>query len=388
MECFKSFAISSKVFNNLEKIGFKTPTSVQAQSIPMALGGKDILASAQTGTGKTGAFGIPLVNHLLNNKESKALVLLPTRELAMQVVKALQSFIGKEKINAALLIGGDLIGKQYAQLRCNPRLIVATPGRANDHLKRKTLKLKNTDFLVLDEVDRMLDMGFGIQLDEIAKYLVEERQTLMFSATLPSNIKKLANKYLKKDHEYITVGQSHAPAEKVKQENIKLSENEKYPRLLKELEERQGSIIVFVGTKISADKISGRLYDAGHDTRALHGDLHQVKRSRVISAFQKKKCRVLVATDVAARGLDIPHIEHVINYDLPQNPEDYIHRIGRTARAGAEGHAINFVTGQDGAKWKNIAKLMNPNIKEKDHTKIVVKKKASRKRFFNRRKKK
>jgi ATP-dependent RNA helicase DeaD len=387
MTSFNNFVLPKQLYSNLASINFTIPTPIQEQAIPIALEGKDILASAQTGTGKTGAFGIPLVAHLIHKVNSSALVLLPTRELAMQVLQALKQFIAKERINTALLIGGDPIGKQYQQLRLKPRLIIATPGRANDHLKRKTLKLENTDFLVLDEVDRMLDMGFGIQLEEISKHLVIERQTLMFSATLPSNIKKLANKYLK-DPAYITVGESHAPAEKVKQENIKLADNEKYPRLLKELDERQGSIIVFVATKVSADKIAAKLYDSGHDTKALHGDLHQLKRSRVISAFRSKKCRILVATDVAARGLDISHIEHVINYDLPQNPEDYIHRIGRTARAGAEGHAINFITSQDGAKWKNIAKLMNPNVKEKEHTRVVVKRAPSKKRFFSKRKKK
>lgn len=364
MKCFKSLAISSKLFDNLEKIDFKVPTPIQAQAIPHALEGKDVLGSAQTGTGKTGAFGIPLVNHLMSNQESSALVLLPTRELAMQVVKALKSFIGHEKIKTALLIGGEPMAKQYMQLKVKPRLIVATPGRTNDHLKRKTLKLRNTDFLVLDEVDRMLDMGFGVQLDEIAKYLVSERQTLMFTATLPPNIKKLAGKYLI-DPVFISVGATHAPAEKVKQDNIKLAGNMKYTQLLKELDEREGSILVFIGTKIEADRIALKLQEKKYSAKALHGDLQQSKRTRVTEAFRKKKCRILVATDVAARGLDIPHIEHVINYDLPQNPEDYIHRIGRTARAGAEGHAINFISPKDSLKWRAIARLINPNAVDK-----------------------
>ncbi|MBP9791639.1 MAG: DEAD/DEAH box helicase [Rickettsiales bacterium] len=366
MTCFKDFSLPIKLYENLEKMEFKIPTPIQVQAIPPALEGQDVLGSAQTGTGKTGAFGIPLVAKLMNDPESAALVLLPTRELALQVQKSLQTFINKENIKTALLIGGEPMAKQYAQLKSKPRLIVATPGRVNDHLKRKTLKLQQTNFLVLDEVDRMLDMGFGIQLEEIMKYLVSERQTLMFTATLPQNIKKLAEKYLKSPV-HISVGKSHAPAEKVKQENIKLADSEKFPRLLQELENRTGSILVFVGTKISADKMSVKLGEQGHNAKALHGDLQQAKRSRVIESFRQERCRILVATDVAARGLDIPHIAHVINYDLPQNPEDYIHRIGRTARAGAEGHAVNFVGSKDALKWKNIAKMMNPNAVVKDH---------------------
>lgn len=366
MTCFKDFSLPKKLYENLEKMEFKIPTPIQVQAIPPALSGQDVLGSAQTGTGKTGAFGIPLVAKLMNDSESAALVLLPTRELALQVQKSLQIFINKENIKTALLIGGEPMAKQYAQLKVKPRLIVATPGRVNDHLKRKTLKLQHTNFLVLDEVDRMLDMGFGIQLEEIMKYLVSERQTLMFTATLPQNIKKLAEKYLKSPV-HISVGKSHAPAEKVIQENIKLADSEKFPRLLQELETRKGSILVFVATKVSADKMASKLHEQGHNVKALHGDLHQVKRSRVIESFRQEKCRILIATDVAARGLDIHHIAHVINYDLPQNPEDYIHRIGRTARAGAEGHAINFIGSKDAIKWRNIAKLMNPNAVVKDH---------------------
>jgi superfamily II DNA/RNA helicase len=365
MKCFKDFALPTKLHENLTKIDFKTPTPIQIQAIPPALNGQDVLGSAQTGTGKTGAFGIPLIAKLMNDEESSALVLLPTRELALQVLQALKSFINKENIKTALLIGGEPMAKQYAQLKVKPRLVVATPGRVNDHLNRQTLKLSRTNFLVLDEVDRMLDMGFGIQLEEIAKHLTSERQTLMFTATLPPNIKKLAAKYLISPV-HVSVGDSYAPADKVKQENIKLADSDKYPRLLKELEDRTGSILVFVGTKHSADRMAAKLFDEGHNAKALHGDLHQVKRTKIIAAFRQERCRILVATDIAARGLDISHIEHVINYDLPQNPEDYIHRIGRTARAGAEGHAINFISPKDSIKWRNIAKLMNPNDKDSE----------------------
>ncbi|PIR34060.1 MAG: ATP-dependent RNA helicase [Alphaproteobacteria bacterium CG11_big_fil_rev_8_21_14_0_20_44_7] len=385
MENFKDDRIPQALFHRLEQIGFTTPTPIQAQAIPPALEGRDILGSAQTGTGKTAAFGIPLITYLLNNNEGNALVLLPTRELATQVLKALQQFIGKSKISTALLIGGEPMPKQFNQLRANPRLVVGTPGRINDHLTRGKLKLNNTKFLVLDEVDRMLDMGFGIQLDAIAEYLTAKtRQTLMFSATLPNNIKNISAKYLN-DPIRISVGDSHAPAANVKQESVKITDAEKYPRLLEELNTRTGSVIIFVKTKRGADRMADKLRKNGHKSDALHGDLRQSKRNRVISGFRTQNYRILVATDVAARGLDIPHIEHVINYDLPQSPEDYIHRIGRTARAGAEGSALNFLGQSDNIKWRAIQRLLNPDAKnDNDEFGGERKKSGNQRKFKNR----
>ena len=362
MQHFNEADIPQALFHRLEQIGFEKPTPIQARAIPVALEGNDILGSAQTGTGKTAAFGVPLVTHLLNNDKGNGLVLLPTRELAGQVLAALQQFIGRSDIQAALLIGGQDMSKQIRKLKTRPRLIVGTPGRINDHLTRGTLKLDETNFLVLDEVDRMLDMGFGVQLDAIAKHLTRDRQTLMFSATVPTNIQKISAKYLT-DPVRISVGSSHAPAKNVSQENLKLADKEKYPRLLSELDERTGSILVFVKTKRGADNMSKKLRKVGHHCEALHGDLRQNRRNQVIAGFRSQKYRILVATDVAARGLDIPHIEHVINHDMPQSPEDYIHRIGRTARAGAQGAAVNFISPADGSKWYAIQKLLNPGAK-------------------------
>lgn len=362
MENFNELELPQALFHRIEQIGFKTPTPIQAQAIPHALNGLDILGSAQTGTGKTGAYGIPLVAQLLNTTRGSSLVLLPTRELAIQVMKALGQFIGKSKISTALLIGGEDMNRQIRLLKAQPRLIVGTPGRINDHLTRGTLQLHQTNFLVLDEVDRMLDMGFGIQLDAIAKFLTSKRQTLMFSATLPSNIQKLSGKYLT-DPVRISVGSTRAPAANVKQVSIKISDADKYPRLLEELETRNGSVIIFTKTKRAADRMAEKLRKNGHKADALHGDLRQNKRTSVINGFRKQTFRILVATDVASRGLDIPHIEHVINFDLPQNPEDYIHRIGRTARAGAEGEAVSFLSSADGIKWHAIQRLLNPDAK-------------------------
>ncbi len=370
MQNFNEAGLPQPLLHRLEQAGFTTPTPIQAKAIPHALQGRDILGSAQTGTGKTGAFGIPAITHIMNSGRGTVLVLLPTRELAIQVMKAMQVFIGKGKINTALLIGGESIPQQVRQIKAKPRLIIGTPGRVNDHLRNGQLMLHDTNFLVLDEVDRMLDLGFGIQLDEIAKYLTAKRQTLMFSATMPKNIDKLAAKYLTNPMR-ISVGSTHAPAANIKMEDVILGDGDKYERLIAELDKREGSVIVFVKTKRACDKISDRLSRLQFEVNALHGDLRQNKRNSVIAGFRNKRYRILIATDVAARGLDIPHIEHVINYDLPQNPEDFIHRIGRTARAGAEGAAVNFICPAERGKWRAIQQLLNPDKKfpkeEADH---------------------
>jgi len=344
----------------LERMGFTHPTPIQQAAIPVALAGKDILGAAQTGTGKTAAFGIPLIAKLLSHPKGCALVMTPTRELASQVMQQLQAMLGNlSKIKSALLIGGEAMGKQYAQLRQRPRIIVGTPGRIHDHLERGSLGLDDADFLVLDEADRMLDMGFTSQIEAVMNYMPAKRQTLLFSATLLPNIMIIANQYLQHP-EHIAIQNSSQPVAKIKQDTLHISEADKYTSLISALEARQGSIIIFVKTKYGTEKIATRLAKEGHSADAIHGDLRQQKRDRVITAFRNKKYRILVATDVAARGLDIPHIEHVINYDLPECAEDYIHRIGRTARAGAEGSALSLITPADRSKWYAIDRLMNP----------------------------
>lgn len=360
MENFNELALPEALNHTLQHMQFITPTPIQAQAIPHALAGKDILGSAQTGTGKTGAFGIPLIARLLANPKGTALIMTPTRELATQVETQMQSMLGKRsKIKTALLIGGDSMPKQMKQLQRRPRLFVGTPGRINDHLERGSLLLHDTSFLVLDETDRMLDMGFSVQIEKILKYMPKKRQTMLFSATLPKNIVKISEKYLS-DPVRISVSATSSPAAKIKHDVVRVKEHEKHERLLVELDERKGSVIIFVKTKYGTEKLAKKLYKAGHSADAIHGDLRQNKRDRVIANFRNNKYRILVATDVAARGLDIPHIEHVINYDLPQSAEDYIHRIGRTARAGAEGSAMCLVTPSDDSKWKAINRLMNP----------------------------
>jgi len=357
---FSGFGLPPKILQSLARMQFKTPTPVQAKAIPFALEGRDILGSAQTGTGKTGAFGIPIIAKLMEHPEAAALVLTPTRELAAQVMAALQQLIPVPNIHTALLIGGEAMPKQFRQLHKHPRLIVGTPGRINDHLERGSVNLKNVRFLVLDETDRMLDMGFCVQIDRILSHVPSERQTMLFSATLPPSIIKLSAKYLK-NPERISVGSMIAAAPKIQQELIRTQDAEKGERLFKVLCDAKGSTIIFVKTKYGTEKLAHRLSKQKFRADAIHGDLKQSRRDRVIQNFRNKNFDILVATDIAARGLDVPHIETVINYDLPQCPEDFIHRIGRTARAGAEGKAISFITPADGQKWGAIHRLMNPN---------------------------
>lgn len=358
MASFADFNLPKALNKTLAAIDFKEPTPIQAKAIPLALAGHDIMGSAQTGTGKTGAFAIPVINHLLNHDEGTALVLTPTRELGKQVMDMMQQLLGpRSPIRSAFIIGGAPMSKQIQALKAGPRLIVGTPGRINDHLIRGSLKLDDTRFLVLDETDRMLDMGFSVQLDRIAEFLPDERQTLMFSATLPQNILKMADRYLT-DPQRIAVGSTTEVAKTIKQEVVRIEQNKKFPELLDQLEERDGTVIVFVKTKHGADRIAKNLTGDGFEAKALHGDLPQHKRDRVMRQYRDKQFRILIATDIAARGLDVPHIEHVINYDLPQVAEDFIHRMGRTGRAGAEGSALSFVASQDGKKWRAIEKLL------------------------------
>ena len=383
MTDFEQFGLPPALLASLKAMNFTTPTPIQMQAIPMALQGRDILGSAQTGTGKTGAFGIPLVARLLADSRSTALVLTPTRELAVQVLAAITQMLGKNSpIKTALLIGGDSMHLQLRQLKQRPRVLVGTPGRINDHLERGSLNLHEASFLVLDEMDRMLDMGFAVQLDRIFKFLPRQRQTLMFSATLPDNILKVSAKYLS-NPERVSVGSTTVPAANISQELIRLPQAEKYAALLQQLDQRAGSIIVFVKTKHSADRLADKLRKERFSAEAIHGDLQQRRRERVIQAFRDKRHRIMVATDIAARGLDIPHIEHVINYDLPQSPEDFIHRLGRTARAGAEGAAVSFLTPEDGVKWRAIHRLMHPGEKHESGSRTPHKSRPSRHRRRN-----
>ena len=380
---FNELPIDNKLKNSIKFADFKTPTPIQSKSIPISLMGKDILGTAQTGTGKTLAFTIPMINKLILDKNAMALIICPTRELASQVMQTVLKLNVREiGIGNALLIGGEGMQKQLKKLKKRARIIVGTPGRINDHLKRQSLNLSKVSYLVLDETDRMLDMGFTPQIELILKFIPKQHQTLLFSATLPNNILRISEKYLN-NPERIAVGSLSTPIEKIKQETFQITQDKKYHELINQLVERNGSILVFVKTKHGADKIVKRLKYDGHSADAIHGNLRQSKRERVINNFRNGKSRILIATDVAARGLDIPLIQHVINYDLPQVPEDYIHRIGRTGRAGKDGSALTFLTPSDRSMWNSISRLINPDFKisKKDQSRNSKGKKRFKARF-------
>jgi superfamily II DNA/RNA helicase len=357
---FTQFNLPPALMESLARMNYSAPTPVQKQAIPPALQGRDILGSAQTGTGKTGAFTIPVIAKLIADPRAVALILSPTRELASQIADVALQMLGRNSpIRTALLVGGASMGKQFDQLRARPRLIIGTPGRINDHLRRNGSMLRDTRIVVLDEADRMLDMGFSVQIDEILAHVeAKERQTLMFSATFPASIIKFSQKYLN-DPLRVSINPENVTVKAIRQETIQTTEAGKYTDLTAQLDQRRGSIIVFVRTKHGADRLARKLERENHNVGVIHGGLKQNKRDKAIAAFRDRNTRIMIATDVAARGLDVPHIEHVINYDLPQNAEDYVHRIGRTARAGAEGAAVSLLLPSDRGKWGAINGLMN-----------------------------
>ncbi len=357
MDSFKHMNLPPKLEGALKAMAFHVPTPIQQKAIPEILSGKDLLGCAQTGTGKTAAFCIPLICHLLKHRDQSALILVPTRELAFQIIDVLKKMtISFPELRTALLIGGASMSVQIQALYRKPQIIVGTPGRVIDHLTRKTLRVHSTKFLVLDEADRMLDMGFHEQIREIFRFLPQPRQTLLFSATFPIDIKNLAKKYLKCPI-YVSAGLDSQPVEKIKQMAIQTTLETKNETLLNALRERSGSILIFTRTKRRTDRLAKFLKDKKFPADRIHGGLSQLQRNTAIREFRSSKNRILVATDMASRGLDILHIEHVINYDLPVVPEDYVHRIGRTARAGAKGEALSLLVPDDYIVWKKISQL-------------------------------
>ncbi len=349
-------ALSPDLQAALARLGITAPTQVQQSSLPPALKGRDVLATAQTGTGKTFAFLLPLITHLQARPDTAALILSPTRELAQQTQAALESIVPQEELLSVLIIGGENIHKQYALLRRKPRLIIGTPGRIIDHIIHKSMNLKNIAFLVLDEADRMLDMGFIPDVRKICTALPTPRQTLLFSATLPKEIEQLAGGLLINPVR-VQIGSVTRPVDLVVQQVVRLATRERLAQLLVELETRRGQILVFVKSKHLADKLAKQLKQYGIKANALHGDLRQNRRRQVMEFFRAGTVPVLVATDVAARGLDVDGMSCVINYDLPQCAEDYIHRIGRTGRAGSVGTALSFILEEDDSKWKEICRV-------------------------------
>ena len=359
---FHDLPLAAPIQKALERAKFVTPTPIQAQAIPIVLKGNDLIGIAQTGTGKTLAFGLPILQHFIESKTAgRALILLPTRELALQVEEALQDMARQFKLRSAVLIGGAPIRQQWAQLRANPDLIVATPGRLIDHLKNGAVDLRSVDTLVLDEADRMLDMGFAPQIEQIVRSVPRERQTLLFSATMPEAIEKMAREYMI-DPQRVEIERPGTSAENITQEIFVVAQEQKNDLLSKVLYDTTGPVLVFTRTRSRARRVAREVN--GWDIRAaeIHADRTLVQRRAALDGFKSGKYRVLVATDIAARGIDVKDIEVVINYDLPDAAEDYVHRIGRTARAGASGKAISFAAPDQGRDVRDIERLMRMTL--------------------------
>ncbi len=356
MNDFNGINLPLEIVSSLERMSIIKPTEIQKKTIPIALEGLDLLASSHTGSGKTLAYLLPAIVSIIKH-DKPILVMVPTRELASQVQQTLIKVADSLKITNVMLIGGESISKQLFCLKRSPMAIIATPGRLIDHLQRGSLKVTNVNMVILDEMDRMLDMGMKDQLEEVNNYLPEKKQVLMFSATMPPHIIEMSKKYLS-NPERIAIGSTTKASVQIKQETMHVEAERKFPELIKQLKERTGSIIVFVKTKNNADRLAKMLKLENLRAEAIHGDLSQSKRTSVILSFRQARNRIMVATDLAARGLDIPHTQHVINYDLPMCPEDYLHRIGRTGRGSNTGNALSFISPEDGKKWRAIDRLM------------------------------
>ncbi len=361
---FSQFSLSPALMARLTANKFEVPTPVQAGAIPPALEGRDVLATAQTGTGKTLSFLIPIVEMLqkTEGRGAHALILLPTRELAMQVEKAFRAIRSNNAHTVALVVGGLSEGSQLDTIRRGARLIVATPGRLEDFLKRKLVRLDQVKILVLDEVDRMLDMGFQPAIARIAATLPVVRQTLCYSATLEGAVKDVARNYLKNPAR-IEIGSVLKPAENVELRTFEVEPDKKQELLEHLLHSEEGSFLVFVRTKHGADRVARRLTRSGWSATQIHGDRSQAQRNSALRSFTEGRHRVLVATDVAARGIDVANVAHVVNYDLPKVAEDFVHRVGRTGRASAHGVASTFAGPAERGDLRKIERTLAIQMK-------------------------
>ncbi len=366
MKTFSELPLSAALQQKLAAAEFITPTPVQALAIPPAMAGKDVLATAQTGTGKTLAFLIPIIEMLRREPSANitALVLLPTRELAMQVHEQYQQLCGKNMPKAALVIGGVSEKAQIQSLRGGSPFVIATPGRLQDFITRKFANLRNVKILVLDESDRMLDMGFLPSIRRILQVVPQQRQTLCFSATLEQSVASLVNDYMR-DPVRVALGSTLKPAESVRLEAYEVRPNEKLDVLRQLLYEEKGQTLIFARTKRGTQRLAHELERDGFSVAMIHGDRTQSQRNSALGGFQEGRYQVLVATDVASRGLHVDDVAHVINYDLPKMAEDFIHRVGRTGRAGLQGRASTLVTGVEVLDLRNIERALKLRIERK-----------------------
>ena len=357
---FDGLGIAPKILEILDRLHFTTPTPIQHKAIPTALNGKDIMGIAQTGTGKTLAFGVPMVQRLAKTG-GNGLVVLPTRELALQVDETINKIGRGLNIKTAVLIGGQNINRQISLLRGNPDIIIVTPGRLVDHIERRTINLSKTSVLVLDEADRMLDMGFAPQIKRILLNVPKDRQTMLFSATMPANIIEIAKTYMKLPVR-IEVAPSGSAAANVTHEIFIVKRESKLALLEAVIKEYNGSTLIFSRTKFGAKKIAYAIRKMGYTSSEIHSDRSLGQRLKALSGFKKGVYQFLVATDIAARGIDVNNIELIINFDMPDNAEDYVHRIGRTGRAGHSGHAISFAMPNQRYDIKTIERLIKKQL--------------------------
>lgn len=353
---FYGLGIAPALMEILGRLHFKVPTPIQVQAIPVAVEGKDIVGIAQTGTGKTLAFGLPMIQRLAQ-LNGQGLVVLPTRELALQVDEMLKKIGHGLGLRTAVLIGGLALAPQMEALRKNPHIIIATPGRLIDHLNQKTARLDRVKIVVLDEADRMLDMGFMPQIQRIIAALPHERQTMLFSATMPVEIMEVARRYMKLPVR-VEIAPSGTTAERVTQELFIVHREHKTRLLTKLLETHPGSTLIFTRTKHGAKRVVRQIRAHGVNAAEIHSNRSLAQRREALEGFKTGRYRVLVATDIASRGIDVLGIELVLNYDLPSSSEDYVHRIGRTARAGAGGHAITFAAPEERSEVRAIERLI------------------------------
>lgn len=363
MTNFSEFNISESTLRSLKRMGFEEATPIQEGTIKFALEGRDIIGQAQTGTGKTAAFGIPIIEKIdTNNPDIQALIVAPTRELAIQVSEELYKIGYDKRVKILSVYGGQDIGRQIRALKNKPQIIVGTPGRIIDHINRRTLKLEHVQTLVLDEADEMLNMGFIDDINAILEKVPENRQMLLFSATMPPAIRKIATKFMKNPEE-VKIKSKEMTVENIEQYFVKTQEREKFDILTRLLDVHQPELaIVFGRTKRRVDELAQALNIRGYLAEGIHGDLSQSKRLSVLRQFKENKIDILVATDVAARGLDISGVSHVYNFDIPQDPESYVHRIGRTGRAGKSGLAVTFVTPREMGYLRIVEETTNKRM--------------------------
>jgi ATP-dependent RNA helicase DeaD len=363
---FHALNLIPPLLDALDHVGYREPSPIQAAVIPLAMQGRDVMGQAQTGTGKTAAFLLPFMNAWRGGEPSRpqAIVLAPTRELACQVAEEAVKIAPSRFFRTVAVYGGASFGKQLAEMRQGCTLVVGTPGRVLDHLSRGTLNLSGVRYAVLDEADRMLDIGFRPQIEKILRRLPTKRQTLLMSATLSADVLRLAHRYMQ-NPEHVNVSPATLTVDKIEQKFITVDEDRKFDLLLKVLEREQPrQCIIFVERKRSADRLYKHLKPSYPRAAVTHGDLPQVRREKIMAAFREGRVAALIATDVMSRGIDVSGISHIINYDLPHDLENYVHRIGRTGRMGADGIAISFVTPEQGNILSGIEALINRLIHE------------------------